>query len=213
MISRSLALGLLLAGAVAAQALDVPTEPYRAAATAGALGAVTGRAFVERRKPEATDRPVQGVAVTLLPRSGEFLRKLEEIKRTARDTASDYRAAAPAILSLKAGYEKALWEAGAADLVRATAAAADGHFTLEDLPAGDWLLIATHSVSVDKHGAEASKRRNVYTPGTRLIGFQVVAIWLREISVTKGRSETVELMDRNVWLSGIVEDRAPGAGR
>jgi hypothetical protein len=205
---------LALTGTVAAQALDVPTEPYRAAATAGALGTVTGRVFDERRQPEAAERPVQNVTVTLLPRSAEFLRKLEEIKRTARDSANIYRSSAPAILALKVGYEKALWEAGAAELVKATAVGADGRFRVGEVPAGEWLLIATHSVGVDKHGSEVdSRRRSVYTPGTRLTGFQAVSIWLREISVTQGRSETVELMDRNVWHSGIVEERAPGAGR
>ncbi|PYM90215.1 MAG: hypothetical protein DME04_23855 [Candidatus Rokuibacteriota bacterium] len=214
-IGRTLALVLVLAHPVAAQALDVQTERYQAAATAGAVGTLTGRVFDERRRPAAAERPLSGVSVILLPRSAEFLRKLDEVKRKARDSANEYRASAPAILSLKAGYEKALWEAGAADLVKATAVDSDGRFTIENLPAGDWVLIATHSVSVEKHGIESDpgRRRNIYTPGSRLTGYQVVAIWLHEISVTKGSAARVDLMDRNVWLSGIVEDRTPGAGR
>jgi len=214
MIGRWLVPVLVLSGAAAAQALDVPVESYLAAATAGATGTVTGRVFDERRKPDEAERPVAGVSITMMPRSTEFLRKVEEVKRKARDSANNYRASAPSILSLKAGYEKALWEAGAADLVRAIAADDGGRFTVENLPAGDWVLIAAHSVPVDKHGAQAdSRRRNIYTPGTRLTGYQVVAIWLREISVTRGGSTTLDLMDRNVWLSGIVEDRAPGVSR
>ena len=215
MIGRVPALVLFLSGAAAAaQALDVPLESYQAAATAKAIGMVTGRVFDERRRPDAAERPVAGVSITVVPRSAEFLRKVEEVKRKARDSGNNYRASAPSILSLKAAYEKALWEAGAADLVRATAADDAGRFTVENLPAGDWVLIATHSVSVDKHGAETgSRRRNIYTPGTRLTGYQVVAIWLREISVTRGSSVSLDLMDRNVWLSGIVEDRAPGVSR
>jgi hypothetical protein len=213
-IGRSLALVLVLSGAAPAHGLDVPLEAYQAAARAGATGTVMGRVFDESRRPEAAERPLAGVFVTLVPRSAEFVRQVEEVKRKARDSAKNYRASAASVLSLKAAYEKTLWEAGAADLVRAMGADEDGRFTVENLPAGDWVLIATHSVSVDKHGAETeSRRRNNYTPGTRLTGYQVVAIWLREVSVTKGGSVSVDLMDRNVWLSGIVEDRAPGVSR
>ena len=209
-----LALVLFLSGASTDQALDVPLESYQAAATAGATGTVTGRVFDERRRPDEAERPVAGVSITMVPRSTEFLRKVEEVKRKSRDSANNYRASAASVLSLKAAYEKALWEAGAADLVRATAADDGGRFTVEKLPVGDWVLIATHSASIDKHAAAAdSRRRNIYTPGTRLTGYQVVAIWLREISVTRGGSTTLDLMDRNVWLSGIVEDRAPGVSR
>ena len=209
-----LALVLFLSGASTDQALDVPLESYQAAATAGVTGTVTGRVFDERRRPDEAERPVAGVSITMVPRSTEFLRKVEEVKRKSRDSANNYRASAASILSLKAAYEKALWEAGAADLVRATAADDGGRFTVEKLPVGDWVLIATHSASIDKHAAATdSRRRNIYTPGTRLTGYQVVAIWLREISVTRGGSTTLDLMDRNVWLSGIVEDRAPGVSR
>lgn len=209
-----LALVLFLSGASTDQALDVPLESYQAAATAGATGTVTGRVFDERRRPDEAERPVAGVSITMVPRSTEFLRKVEEVKRKSRDSANNYRASAASILSLKAAYEKALWEAGATDLVRATAADDGGRFTVEKLPVGDWVLIATHSASIDKHAAATdSRRRNIYTPGTRLTGYQIVAIWLREISVTRGGSTTLDLMDRNVWLSGIVEDRAPGVSR
>jgi hypothetical protein len=35
---------------------------------------------------------------------------------------------------------------------------------------------------------------------------------LRELTVTGGGSETVELADRNVWFTGVVEDRMLDAG-
>ena len=82
-------------------------------------------------------------------------------------------------------------------------------------PAGDWLLIATrYSAKIDKHAvAGPTKQRGVYTPRTHLTGFQRVTVWLREVTVTKGRSENVELTDRVRWFSGVVEERAPDAGR
>lgn len=214
-ISRLLVLALLFAGAAAVEAFDVLPDPYRAAAAAGAVGNVTGRVYEERRRPEGADQPLAGAAVTLLPRSAEFLRKFEEVKRTARNSVSDYRAAASAILTLRRAYEKALWESGAVDLVMATVVEADGRFLVENLPAGDWLLIVTRSVATDKRpaGTPSKQQRGVYAPGTHLTGYQRLTIWLREVTVSSGRSESVDLAERSAWFSGVVEERAPNAGR
>jgi hypothetical protein len=125
-----------------------------------------------------------------------------------------YRAAAPAILALRASYEKELWSTGAADLVRATVAGADGRFAVEDLPAGDWVLLATHTVrSESQSKGTSSKKRSAHAPGTRLTGYQEVVVWLREIRMVSRAVQSVELTERGVWFSGIVEDRVPDAGR
>jgi len=171
--------------------------------------------YEERRRPEGVDQPLAGAAVTLLPRSAEFLWKFEEVKRTARNSVSDYRAAASAILTLRRAYEKALWESGAVDLVMGTVVEADGRFLVENLPAGAWLLIVTRSVATDKRpaGTPSKQQRGVYTPGTHLTGYQRLTIWLREVTVSSGRSESVDLAERSAWFSGVVEERAPDAGR
>lgn len=211
---RALALGLLLGGVASAGAFEPVAEPYRAAASAGAVGIVTGRVYEERRRPEGPEQPFVGAAVTLLPRSAEFLAKLEQIRRTARSSVNSYRAAASAILALRASYEKELWESGAADLVRATVVDASGRFSVGDLPAGDWVLVATHSVKSDKRsGGASSKQRSVYAPGTRLTGYETVIVWLREVKVVSRGMETVDLTERSAWFSGVVEERAPDAGR
>ncbi len=216
MMRFAIALGLLVLSAPAAQALDVLSAPYRAAAAAGAVGSVTGRVYEERRKPDGPDQPLAGAAVTLVPRSAQFLEKLEAVKRTSRNSMNDYRAAAPAIQTLKAAYEKELWESGAVDLVMGTVVAPDGRFSVENLPAGDWVLLVTSSVATDKKLVEArssKKERGVYVPGTHLTGYQRVTFWLREITVSGGRAENVELIGRGAWFSGVVEERAPDAVR
>jgi hypothetical protein len=216
LIRWALALGLLALSAPAAQALDVLPAQYRAAAAAGAVGSVTGRVYEERRRPEGSDQPLAGAAVTLLPRSAQFLEKLEAVKRTSRNSMNDYRAAAPAIQTLKAAYEKELWESGAVDLVMGTVVASDGRFSVENLPAGDWVLVVTSSVATDKKVLEskvARKERGVYVPGTHLTGYQRLTVWLREITVAGGRAENVELIGRGAWFSGVVEERAPDASR
>ena len=214
---RELTAGLLafaVSGAVPVQAAGIDTGSYRAAAASGAFGAVAGRIYEERKRPETADHPLAGAAVIVLPKSVDVLRKLEEIKRVARNSADDYRAAGPSILAVRRAYEKELWDSGAVDLVKATTVDAEGRFLVADLPAGDWLLIATHSVKIDKHvDAAPPKQRGVYTPRTRLTGFQRVTVWLREVTVANGRSENLELTDRGAWFSGVVEERAPDAGR
>jgi hypothetical protein len=214
MIRFALALGLLALSVQPAQALDVLPGQYRAAAAAGAVGSVTGRVYEERRKPDGPDQPLAGAAVTLLPRSAQFLEKLEAVKRTSRNSMNDYRAAAPAIQTLKAAYEKELWESGAVDLVMGTVVAPDGRFSVENLPAGDWLLFVTTSAATDTKVVEpksSKKDRGVYVPGTHLTGYQRLTIWLREITVSGGRAENVELIGRGAWFSGVVEERAPNA--
>ena len=216
-IRRELVVGLLLlAGVMSApdRAVGINTDSYRAAAASGAIGGVTGRIYEESNRPKAPDQPLTGAAVIVLPKSADIVRKLEDIKRAARNSADDYRAAGPSIVALRRAYEKEIWDSGGVDLVKSTTADADGHFTLADLPAGDWLLIATHTVKIDKHATVGPpKQRGVYAPKTHLTGYQRVTVWLREVTVENGRSENVDLTDRGAWFSGVVEERAPDASR
>jgi len=216
-IRRELAVGLLLlAGVVSAPgwAVGINTDSYRAAAASGATGGVTGRIYEESTRPQTPDQPLTGTAVIVLPKSADIVRKLEDIKRAARNSADDYRAAGPSIMALRRAYEKEIWDSGAVDLIKSTTADADGHFTLTDLPAGEWLLIATHTVKIDKHATVGPpKQRGVYAPKTHLTGYQRVTVWLREVTVENGRSESIDLTDRGAWFSGVVEERAPDASR
>ena len=50
-------------------------------------------------------------------------------------------------------------------------------------------------------------------PGTHLTGYQRVTVWLREVTITGGGSQNVELTERSAWFAGVVEERAPDAGR
>ncbi len=188
-IRRELAVGLLLlAGVVSAPgwAVGINTDSYRAAAASGATGGVTGRIYEESTRPQTPDQPLTGTAVIVLPKSADIVR----------------------------AYEKEIWDSGAVDLIKSTTADADGHFTLTDLPAGEWLLIATHTVKIDKHATVGPpKQRGVYAPKTHLTGYQRVTVWLREVTVENGRSESIDLTDRGAWFSGVVEERAPDASR
>ena len=208
---------VLLLVALALAPLDVHTEPYREAATAGALGAVTGQAVAETSRRGPSPQPVTDVAVTLIPRSETLLADLERIRYRAREDMKTYRTSARDVTEARRTYERALSDAGAADLVRSTAVDPEGRFLIEDLPAGAWLLIAQRAVFVAKNPGSLSKRdRELFDRRLQLTGYYVVTFWLRELTITPGQSISIELTDRNTWLTGIAEERldaGPGGRR
>jgi len=213
MSAHALAVVALLAGTAMAQGLDVDLGAYRKASGAHVVGVVSGRAYAERPTPAAADQPLTGTVIVLVPRSAEFVGRLERIKAHARDSQKAFLAAATEIRLARESYEKRLWEASYPDLVRATTVDPSGAFSTADLPAGDWLLIATRSVFVSRPSPKATSReRQAFPPSPRLVGYYAVSVWLRKLTVTGGGSETVELADRNVWFTGVVEDRMLDAG-
>ena len=207
MITRVLAAALILGAVATASGADVQVDAYRRAAAAGAFGTVAGHAWEERRRPAGVEQPLTGTVVTLVPHSPALLARLEEIRTRSRDSVNAYRGSARVMRLAREAYEKELWEAGAADLVRTSVVDGSGDFKIEDLPAGAWLLIATRSVFVDKASPRVTEReRGTYAPALRLTGFSTVSVWLRELTVSTGLIQ-VELMDRNPWFTGIEEER------
>jgi len=218
LILAAAALGLASA-ALAAQSVDAPIERYRDSAALHELGGVRGRAFQERRRPSLPDMPLTAVAVSLLPRSETWLVRLNAIKRGARDSVDTFRDSAPSVRRAREAYEKALLEAGAGDLPQGATVDGEGRFTLDGVPAGPWLLLASRSSSyVSKTPLErpippGQFRQPApplpFLPPDKLAGYYVVTYWLRELTVVGGGVEAVELTDRNVWLTGVAESIQP----
>lgn len=187
----------------------VDLSAYRAAAGSGRVSAIEGRAYAERRLPKEADRPLPAVSVVFVPLSPTFLARLELIKAHARESERDFVDAASALRREREAYEKGVWEAGFPDLVVATASDVGGRFTVAALPAGDWLLLATRSVLIERTGSRVSPRdRSTFVPRLRLAGYYAVSVWLRKLSIEAGRREKIDLTDRNVWFTGVVEDRS-----
>ncbi|MGH7309664.1 MAG: hypothetical protein ACREK6_13290 [Candidatus Rokuibacteriota bacterium] len=195
-------------------ALDVPTEDYRKAAAAGAVGVVAGRAVGDPQRPGEPPPSLPDVGVTLVPRSSALLVELDRIRTQARQEPDAFRSSARAVARARQNFERALAEAGTADLVRFTAVEPDGAFVLERIPAGAWVLIAQRAVFVPKLGTAPSRReRESFGSRSHLSGYYAVTIWLRTLSVRPGESESVELTDRNAWMRAIAEERSPEGGR
>jgi hypothetical protein len=205
---------ILLAGPALA-AVDVDLTHYTAADRAGAAAPVTGRAFAERRKPDAPDTPLAGASVVAVPRSEALLRRLEQLREGARDSASAYRDAALLMQRARETYERELWDAGAPQLVRNAVVDSSGRFDLGRLPEGRWIVLAVWDQTVHSRTppkTERKERRELYTPAQRLTGYRSRLVWLREIAVSGAEPAGLELTDRNVWFSGVVEERTQDAG-
>jgi len=204
---------VLALAASAVAAVDVDLGAYDEARRRGVTGSLEGRVYAERPKPNAPDQPLPGAAVIALPRSGSLVRRLEELRSRARDSAETYRDAATLMRQARETYERQLWEAGAAELVRTAVVDADGRFAFGELPAGRWLVLASHARAMEVHSPKANQRdRQRYRLPPRLVGYRAEALWLQEIDVAAGLATTVELTDRNVWFTGVVEDRVLDAG-
>lgn len=203
---------LLLVGS--ATALDVPVDAYRAASQTGSVGSVSGRVYAESRTPTGPALPLTGATVTLLPRSQAFMLQLERLKEGSRQSSKAFAAAAPAMRKAQDAYERALLEAGAPDLSPRIAVGTDGGFRLTEVPAGPWLVVVWHGSPVDVATPKSSTRdRQIFQLPKRLTGFQSVTVWLREVSVARGATASVELTDRNEWFRGVIEERLLDTGR
>lgn len=192
-------------GAVAA----VEIQAYLQAASARVAGEVGGRVWEARRRPDLADRPLAGATVTLLPRPEALIPRLEDVRSGARDSDRAFRTAVARMLAAVEDHERAVRAAGGADLVRSAVASADGVFTLPNVPAGGWVLVARHETLVPAGGSQISRKdRQMYRIGPTLEAYRSVRLWVREVAVTAGRIEAIELHDRNVWFSGVVEVRS-----
>ena len=204
---------LVLTAAAPARALDVDLQAYDEARRRGEMVTIAGRVYTERRRPNAEDLPMARAVVVALPRSEALVRRLDDLRAHARDSAAAYREAATQMRRARESYEREVWQSGAADLVRSTTVDADGRFTLSDLPAGRWMVWATHSEFLDARSPRYQARdRERYRLPPRLVGYYAERAWLREVETAPGTSMTLELNDRNVWFAGIVEDRVLDAG-
>jgi hypothetical protein len=184
-------------------------------------GTIEGRMYIERPKPDASDIALVGVGVLLVPRADDLLERLETAKRGARESMRGFREAAPTVRAAVDEHELQLWRAGFPDAAVRTSTDAAGVFRAE-LPAGAWVLVAERSVFVsllspragvapstsalDPLARYSTSAYQHFLPSAKLVGYDAVTVWLRELSVEAGQTVTLDLHDRGIWLSGVVEE-------
>jgi hypothetical protein len=208
-IVRLLLACLLLVAPAAAASLDIDLDAYRTNREAGAMGTVAGRAYEEPQRRADVDHPLPDVAVTLVPRSEDFLARLGAIKERMRNDVRFYRQSGPAIIQARRDLERALTGAGAGNLVRFTTVGPDGRYEVS-LPAGAWVAMAHRSVFNAKPSSPPKLRyqgHDIFALEPPVIGYYAVTVWLREVAVARGEAATVDFNDRNVWVTAIEEKR------
>lgn len=203
-------LAVVLAVSTTAVALGAPApgvDSYRAAARRDGIGLVSVRAYTERLRPDAPDLPIKEVVVTLIPYSEALIADLERVKSHARDSLATYRAVAREVRRLEEAYERTVWEAGAADLVQSSLVGPEGRASFSDVPAGQWILWARHEVSTPVVPRKPKKgEKQMFNLGPAMVGYRTARYWLLPVTVSGGEEATVELTDRNVWLTGVIEE-------
>jgi hypothetical protein len=202
-------------GAGAGADLEGLFEGYRGARARGALGDVTGRIYDEPTHRSAPARPRASVPVALLPLSSPRAAEIESAKADARRSMRHYRAVAAEIDSLWERYEAAMRSAGADDLVWRATTDGEGAFRFDQVPAGEWLLLARLEAPrpVPRPRPVPKTPAQEFSGNLEHHGHSTVVYWWRAIEVRAGESTILELTDRNAALTAVREDlrSPPGA--
>ncbi len=212
-VSLAAIVGFALWGGIAGgQDLGAFLAPYRAATARGQAGALRGTAFMEPRKPQEAATPLAGVTVVVVPPSPHLLRDLEAVKAHARDSAKQYLGAAGEVRKIKDAYELELWQARAWDLMFTEKSDEGGRFELPRVPAGEWVLLAWHEQLHQKAPRKIPPRdaRGAFVLEPLPSGYRVVTYWLIKLTVEAGGGVSVELHDRNPWLTAVAEEKTQG---
>jgi hypothetical protein len=210
-----------IAGAQEPTASDL--EALRQRGLRGATAIVEGHIYMEGRKPKDPSEPVAGVGVLLVPRSADLLEHLEAVKRRSRESAEAFRDAAPAAHAAIEEYETELWQRGYPDAAIRAVTDERGVFSAV-VPAGAWTVVVQRRtyVPIRAQKAESQPSASALDPLARystsqyqhflkvapLTGFDAVSVWLREVDVEAGQHVVLDLHDRGVWLSGVIEETA-----
>jgi hypothetical protein len=189
--------GVLMALAVGAPAAAEETK---------AAGLLWGRIAVEEESPEGPWTPLVGVEVRLYPYAPEVAGDLEAIRQGARNSGSAYDAAVAEMERRLEAYTERLPK----DAVRHTNTDPAGLFVFDDLPAGEWLVIAfriTAYRTVQTRPIQPRPRRgqggDTFLPQDRRPAKEV-EVWVSRVRVGPGDRARLALTDRSRFLVGPV---------
>lgn len=199
--------------ALAAWPLPVAAEDP---AALGAPGLLWGRVAVEEESPDGPWTPLAGVEVRLYPYVPGLAADLDRIRERARGSGTDYDAAVTRLLERLRGYEAqiaALSPAGGSAAsdggpVRKRTTDASGIFVFEDLPSGDWLLVAIHLSPYTQPKERAPKPLGKGRDGSFLTRppapVKEAEVWVSRVRVGAGERSRLLLTDRSRFMVGPV---------
>jgi len=207
----ALAVMLVLHGGAIAAVGDVAAvvAPLLAARERGALGTIDGRAYEEGRRGGDEATPYPSVSVLLLPRSADFEAELAAIKARSRDSPDTFIEAEPKVSAARLAFQKALIDQGAGHLIFGASSDTSGAFRFQSVPEGAWTLLAWRETAHAIKRPATLKRGETkrYKERPQVLGQTTVVLWSMPVTVTAGEGMSVQLHDRNEWMTAIREDR------
>lgn len=204
----------------AAAGAEAPPEVRQATRGPGSAGLLWGRLAVEEESPEGSWTPLAGVEVTVYPYAPGVAAELEGIRQRARNSATEYDTAASRLQERLRVYAAQLGAGGrqgvpsetsrGAALVRYRVTDPAGIFVFEDLPPGEWLLVAIRlSPYTVSHGLPPARRaprkggESTFLPSP-VAPAKEAEVWVTRVPVTVGHRVRVLLTDRARFMVGPV---------
>ncbi len=209
--ARRLGAGMVLILTLAVPAGRPAAEDLAPARGAlGPPGLLWGRLAAEEESPDGPWTPLAGVDVVVYPYLPEVLADLERIRQSARESGRRFETAAARVQEILRGYKKRLeggGPEGAGGLVRRQVTDPMGVFLFEDLPSGEWLLVATR---ITPYAAAAGRESRKRAGGreSRFLGpsrrgpAQEAEMWIVRVPLSPGERHRLLLSDRARWLAG-----------
>ena len=209
-LAAGLAVGLMLAAALAAMAGDATTAlaPYLRARDEGRTDAVSGEAFAEPRRPTGSPSPYGDVSVLLLPYSSDFEAELDRIRLGLRDSSLAYMEAVGRLRDARETYEQELLFAGGGELIRGEVSDAGGRFRFLEVPAGRWLMLAWRNTPHQSSARRIPPRdQGTFVGNAVRTGYVAVEYWRQQLEVRPGEPINLRLNDRNIWATLVREEK------
>src|SRR5262249_44850015 len=107
---------------------------------------------------------------------------------------------------VRSSFESDLVWVGGGELIRGEVSNAEGFVRLVGVPAGEWMLLAWRE---EVRPGKVPKLRGRETKGFRDIpvstGHSIVTYWWLRVAVKAGETISVDLNDRNVWVTAVQE--------
>lgn len=209
------------AGAAAPAPEPSTTEVREALRRLGPPGYLWGRLAVEEESPEGAWTPLGGVEVRLYLVVPTILAELEHIRQSARASGESYATAVTRFQGILATHEARLERilrdpgspgtaAGTPRTTHRQVTDPNGLFAFDDLPSGQWLLVAIRVTAYSRPDARADpaprrsptrEQRFLPRAGTPV---REAEVWLTTVQMAPGQRASLLLTDRARWLVGPI---------
>ena len=235
---RGLVLLVLLLGGIATPALGQeasPPDSTRGRPGLGPTGLLWGRLWVDEESPDGPWTPLAGVEVMVYPYAASLVSELERIRETARDSGRQYETAAARFQETLRAYARPLdpghsapttpapgipgsgpgpEASGSAPVpdgrgaVRRRTSDPAGVFVFDELPAGEWLVVAVRIAPYGSTRTRLEEARPGRSREPRFAGGAVTPsareaeIWLEQVRVRPGERVRLLWSDRGRWFVG-----------